>query len=121
VDDVAKLQALRNWALGDDGAKAFAKPSAVQAYQQMRSYLLEQQRSPQPVQPITMAVPAPLDELEAVEGSAAEVGPGIEREPRGGRSVRPVRNERSADRGSLPQRQRFEQRRHCPWVLRRRR
>ncbi len=42
MDDVAKLQALGNWALGDDSSKAFAKPSAAQAYEQMRSYLLEQ-------------------------------------------------------------------------------
>jgi len=42
MDDVAKLEALRNWALGDEGAKAFARPSAAQAYEQMRSYLLAQ-------------------------------------------------------------------------------
>ncbi len=42
MDDVAKLHALRSWALVDDGSKAFAKPSAAQAYEQMRSYLLAQ-------------------------------------------------------------------------------
>jgi len=39
MDDMRKLEALRNWLLSDDGSKGLVKASAVRAYEMMASYL----------------------------------------------------------------------------------
>jgi hypothetical protein len=42
MDDVSKLEALRQWTIGDESARRYEHHSAARAYEQMRSYLLAQ-------------------------------------------------------------------------------